>query len=84
MPIFLLCIETVSCCTRGLRIPMQNQPLCPFLERRDPRCADRLSLERLAEAFSLCAGRYEHCIFYQRIRDEDQDRLEFSRRSRTA
>ncbi len=84
MPIFLLCIETVPRCGRGLGIPMQNQPLCPFLERRDPRCADRLSLERLAEAFSLCAGRYEHCNFFQQIRVENQDRLELSRRIRTA
>lgn len=47
------------------------RPLCPYLERRDARCASLLTLTNLCEAFRLCAGNHESCTTYQQIREDD-------------
>jgi hypothetical protein len=45
--------------------------LCPYLDRRDERCAHLLTLTNLREAFRLCAGDHEVCSVYHRIRRAD-------------
>lgn len=40
---------------------------CPFLERRDGRCADRFKLQHLAEMFDQCLDKYEACDVYHEI-----------------
>jgi len=45
---------------------------CPYLERRDPRCAALLTLMNLREAFRLCAGDHESCTVYYQIGLEDR------------
>ena len=48
---------------------MDNRPsLCPYLDRRDTRCAYPLTMTNLREAFRLCAGSYEVCSVYHQIR----------------
>lgn len=47
------------------------RPLCPYLDRRDTRCASLLTLTHLQEAFRLCAGNHEFCTIYHQIRTED-------------
>lgn len=44
---------------------------CPYLDRRDARCADLLTLTNLREAFRLCAGDHECCSVYHQIRLAD-------------
>jgi hypothetical protein len=55
------------------------RPMCPFLDRRDARCADRLTLTNLRQAFRLCAGNHDFCTNYHQIRMDDlrreQERL---------
>ena len=46
--------------------------MCPYLDRRDPRCADLLTLTNLREAFRLCAGNHEFCTVYHQIRMDDR------------
>jgi hypothetical protein len=45
--------------------------LCPYLDRRDARCADLLTLTNLQQAFRLCAGDHESCTIYHQIRFSD-------------
>ncbi len=47
-----------------------NQPrgLCPYLDRRDARCAALFTLMNIREAFRLCAGDHESCTVYRQIR----------------
>ncbi|HSA25259.1 MAG TPA: hypothetical protein P5159_01910 [Phycisphaerae bacterium] len=42
--------------------------LCPFVDRRDARCANLLTMTNLKEAFRLCAGNHEACRVYHQIR----------------
>ena len=49
-------------------LPSAPRCLCPYLDRRDSRCAAMLTLTRLAEAFRLCAGDHECCSVYHQIR----------------
>ncbi len=51
---------------------MDEPQLCPFIERRDARCGERLTLERLGEAFKLCAGRHGACPIYHDLHFEDR------------
>jgi hypothetical protein len=37
---------------------------CPFLNRSDRRCSDKLSLDRIAHAFDHCFGEYKDCPVY--------------------
>lgn len=48
-----------------------SQHLCPYLERRDSRCAGILTLTNLRDALSRCAGGYEYCPIYHRIRRDE-------------
>ncbi len=47
------------------------KPLCPYLDRRDSRCAGVLTLTNLRQALGHCADRHEHCSIYYRIRLSD-------------
>ena len=40
---------------------------CPHIDRDDPRCAHRLSLNRIDQAFNVCFGSYRGCPVFQRI-----------------
>ena len=46
---------------------MERLHLCPFLERRDPRCARRLTLVQLTEAFKFCAGCPNACPTHREL-----------------
>jgi hypothetical protein len=46
------------------------EQVCPFLDRQDMRCAKRMTMLNLEQAFRLCAGNYESCIYYYEIRLE--------------
>jgi hypothetical protein len=50
-----------------------SQQSCPYIERRDSRCAGAWTLINLREAMGRCAGGYEHqyCSVYHRIRAGD-------------
>ena len=37
---------------------------CPFLNRRDARCGEHMSLQGLGHAFDYCFGRYQGCPVY--------------------
>lgn len=63
---------------------MNNLKMCPYLENRDSRCADRLSLERLREAFLFCAGNYDHCTIFHQIRIERRRSEDNHLRARSA
>lgn len=43
---------------------------CPHLDRNDPRCAARLTLGHLDEAFSFCLGGFQRCPNFHRINRE--------------
>ncbi len=45
--------------------------MCPYLDRRDARCAGLLTLTNLREAFRLCAGDHECGTIYHQIRLAD-------------
>ncbi len=47
------------------------RPMCPYLDRRDARCADLLTLTNLRHAFRLCAGNHDFCTIYYQIRLDD-------------
>ena len=63
---------------------MDKPKLCPYLESRDTRCAERLSLESLREAFVYCAGNYEYCSVFQQIRIERRRPEDTHLRARSA
>ena len=37
---------------------------CPFVNRPDGRCSERLNIDRLGHAFSFCFNAYEGCPVY--------------------
>jgi len=45
-----------------------RQGLCPYVDARDARCAQRWTLINLPTAFRLCVGNYEACTVYHQIR----------------
>jgi len=47
---------------------MSRPQICPFIELPDPRCARRLSLGRLCEAFKLCVNCPTACPVYHELR----------------
>lgn len=49
-------------------------PCCPYLDRRDARCAGFLTLTNISEAFRRCASAYDSCIIYHEIRLADRRR----------
>jgi len=48
----------------------QRPDCCPHLNADDPRCASRLCLSRLDQAFSVCLGAFHACPMFHRINDE--------------
>lgn len=42
--------------------------VCPYMNNRDARCAQRLTMLNLPTAFKLCVGNYEACNIYHQIR----------------
>lgn len=58
--------------------------MCPYLEKRDARCADRQSLESIRQAFTYCAGDYASCTIYHEIRLENEESAEKVHRARSA
>ena len=63
---------------------MHHSRMCPFLERGDDRCAERINLECLIEAFRFCAGDYERCATYHEIRLERIAGQQRERKARSA
>jgi hypothetical protein len=47
------------------------QQLCPYIERRDSRCAGTWTLPNLRVALGRCAGEHQYCSIYHRIRRGD-------------
>lgn len=45
---------------------------CPHIDRDDPRCASRLCLGQLEQAFCICFGSYRSCLMYHRINSEQE------------
>lgn len=45
--------------------------LCPYIERRDSRCAGAWTLTNLRDALGRCAGEHQYCSVYHRIRRSD-------------
>lgn len=43
---------------------------CPHIDRNDPRCASRLTLGHLDQAFDLCVGAFNRCPIFTRLRNE--------------
>jgi hypothetical protein len=43
---------------------------CPHLNSDDPRCASRLCLSRLDQAFTVCFGAFHACPMFHRINGE--------------
>ena len=41
--------------------------MCPFLDKANPRCAARQSLQNLDDALGLCADHFEACPVYQEM-----------------
>ena len=41
--------------------------MCPFLDKADPHCAARQSLQNLDDALGLCADHFEACPVYQEM-----------------
>ena len=48
--------------------------LCPYLNRDDERCNQRLTLVHLPQAFSYCVGAYTACAVFRRIRAQRGER----------
>lgn len=44
--------------------------MCPFVDKRDPRCAGHLSLENISSAFAHCADQYTECPVYRQLLSE--------------
>ncbi len=47
----------------------RSEPLdiCPFIDAGESACAERMTLEHLADAFELCGGGYRACPIYHRL-----------------
>jgi hypothetical protein len=47
---------------------------CPFLNRDDTRCSDRMALDHLQDGFTFCFGAYKTCPVYAELLAERQQR----------
>jgi hypothetical protein len=52
----------------------QAAPVCPYIDRSDPRCAERLTILNLREAFQFCFGHAPACPVHRQIRYEESRR----------
>ena len=41
--------------------------MCPFLDKADPQCSARQSLQNLDDALGMCADRFEACPIYHEM-----------------
>ena len=48
----------------------QTPQTCPYLDLADVRCASRLTMKSLAEAYRLCFGSPQTCPVHQRLAGE--------------
>lgn len=46
-----------------MRIEIE-QPVCPYLQGSDERCARRFTLHRMSEVFEHCLGEYDRCTIF--------------------
>jgi hypothetical protein len=53
---------------------MARVETCPFIERSEPRCAKRLNLGQLGEAFRLCVACPTACAIYHELRWRERSR----------
>jgi len=47
--------------------------LCPFIDKSDPRCAAHLNLGNVSHAYGYCADRYQMCLIYQELINDDRN-----------
>jgi hypothetical protein len=45
--------------------------VCPYIDRGDARCANRLTMFNLRDLFRFCAGQHRLCPVYHRIQHEE-------------
>jgi hypothetical protein len=45
--------------------------VCPFLEKADGRCGDRLRLTNLNQAFQFCFGSHQFCPLFGELLAEE-------------
>ena len=55
-----------------MRLSSDGKTPCPFINRNEPRCADRFSLTRLNLAFDTCLNGYRTCATYKQLIQERQ------------
>lgn len=48
----------------------RHEHACPFIDRNDPRCAHRFSLNRMNQAFTVCLNEYRTCPMYRQLSRE--------------
>ncbi len=46
---------------------MNKPPICPFLDLADDRCAEKLTMKSLDEAYRFCFGQPEECPVYAEL-----------------
>ena len=51
----------------------QREPLCPFIDRDDPRCAHRFTLSHVSEAFTYCLHGFSRCPIYHDLMREEHE-----------
>lgn len=51
---------------------------CPFLNRKDERCAEHFSVGRMQHAFDHCFAQYAECPTYRELLDERNIRRDAS------
>jgi len=51
----------------------EPEPVCPFIDRDDPRCAHRFTLSHVSEAFTYCLHQYTRCPFYHDLTREQEE-----------
>ena len=54
---------------------------CPFLNRDDPRCAEKFTVNRLNYALAYCCDAYQACGTYQELLGERNSRRAAARRA---
>lgn len=52
----------------------QSVSVCPYIDRADLRCANRLTVLNLRETFQFCFGQPESCAVYCQICLEESRR----------
>ena len=44
--------------------------MCPFIDKGDARCAEKLTFRNVVRAFTHCADHYRDCPIYQQLTAE--------------